>query len=409
MQKIINYVLLGITTIIVIYFASIAYQKLTSKYFMRDNSNDVKLEQEVATGTLQKIVFAGGCFWCTEASYNSEYGVVSAISGYIGEGSATPSYEQVSSGATEYREGVQVYFNNASTSIKKLLVNYWTHIDPAQKDGQFADKGNQYHTAIYYFTEEQKLLAEESRRILEDSKKFGNEKIAVEILDGNKYNFYAAEEYHQDYSVKNPVRYEYYKNGSGRSDFVKENWYGDKTFENFLKQTNLPEEKIRDNKLIMQNENTNSKTSWKDFTKEMKETKIKELTELQYKVTQKEGTETPFQNEYDKNTEKGIYVDVISGEPLYLSSDKYDSGTGWPSFVKPINENVLTLKTDDYLFYSRTEVRSKIADSHLGHVFDDGPKERGGKRYCMNSAAMKFIPLTDMKDLGYGEYINLIK
>jgi peptide methionine sulfoxide reductase msrA/msrB len=397
-KNIMKYVLLGIVFAVGIYFASIAYQKLTSKYIMRDDSNDKKLEEQVATGTLQKMVFAGGCFWCTEASYNSEYGVSSAISGYIGDGAVAPTYEQVSSGDTEYKEGVQVYFNNASTSIKKLLVNYWTHIDPTQADGQFADKGKQYLTAIYYFSEEQKMLAEESKKILEGSNKFGNKKIVVEILDGKKYNFYAAEEYHQDYSAKNPVRYEYYKNGSGRSDFVKEYWYGDKTFENFLKSGN---------KLNMQNEN--NKNSWKSFSKEMKEAKLKELNEIQYKVTQKEGTETPFKNEYDKNYEKGIYVDIVSGEPLYLSSDKFDSGTGWPSFVAPINESALTLKTDNYLFYSRTEVRSKIADSHIGHVFNDGPAERGGKRYCMNSAAMRFIPITQMDVQGYDEYINLIK
>jgi peptide methionine sulfoxide reductase msrA/msrB len=236
MNNILKYVLLAIISVVGIYFTSIAYQKLTSKYFMRDNSNDNKLEEQVATGTLQKMVFAGGCFWCTEASYNTEYGVSSAISGYIGEGSVAPSYEEVSSGGTNFREGVQVYFNNASTSVKKLLVNYWTHIDPTQDSGQFADKGKQYKTAIYYFTDEQKALAEESKKVLEDSGKFSGKKIIVEILDGKKYNFYAAEEYHQDYSVKNPVRYEYYKNGSGRTNFVKENWYGDKTFNKFLTQ-----------------------------------------------------------------------------------------------------------------------------------------------------------------------------
>jgi peptide-methionine (R)-S-oxide reductase len=141
----------------------------------------------------------------------------------------------------------------------------------------------------------------------------------------------------------------------------------------------------------------------------MKEARLKELTPLQVKVTQKEGTEPPVANEYDKLYDKGIYVDIVSGEPLYSSTDKYDSGTGWPSFVKPISLDYLTLHTDNYLIYSRTEVRSKIADSHLGHVFDDGPKDRGGKRYCMNSAALKFIPFEKMDELGYGDYKQFVK
>ena len=141
----------------------------------------------------------------------------------------------------------------------------------------------------------------------------------------------------------------------------------------------------------------------------MKAKRISELTPIQEKVTQHEGTESPFANQYDKNWERGIYVDIVSGEPLYFSQDKFDSGTGWPSFVKPISLDVINIKTDNYLVYVRNEVRSKIANSHLGHVFDDGPKERGGKRYCMNSAALKFIPLLDMEKLGYGEFVAQIK
>jgi peptide methionine sulfoxide reductase msrA/msrB len=290
---------------------------------------------------------------------------------------------------------VQVYFNTASTSIKKQLVNYWKDIDPTQTDGQFHDIGYQYTTAIYYFTDEQKQLAEESKKILEDSKKF-DKPIAVEIKDGRGLTFYPAEEYHQDYSVKNPVRYEYYKNGSGRTAFIKNNWKDDHTFDSFLKE---------DNPTTMNNTNH----PWEHLTQEMKEARLKELTPLQVKVTQKEGTEPPVANEYDKLYDKGIYVDIVSGEPLYSSTDKYDSGTGWPSFVKPISLDYLTLHTDNYLIYSRTEVRSKIADSHLGHVFDDGPKDRGGKRYCMNSAALKFIPFEKMDELGYGDYKQFVK
>ncbi len=282
--------------------------------------------------------------------------------------------------------------------IKKLLVKFWQDIDPTQKDWQLHDIGFQYTTAIYYFTDEQKMLAEESKKVLEDSKKFGDKKIEVQILDGRGLTFYPAEEYHQDYSDKNPVRYEYYKKGSGRTDFIKNNWKDDHTFDAFLNN---------ENKNIMTNNEI--KHTWEDFNQAKKEARLKELTPLQVKVTQEEGTEPPVANEYDKKYDKGIYVDIVSGEPLYSSSDKYDSGTGWPSFVKPIDEKMLTLKTDNYLIYSRTEVRSKIADSHLGHVFDDGPRDRGGKRYCMNSAALKFIPLADMEKLGYGDYVQFVK
>jgi peptide methionine sulfoxide reductase msrA/msrB len=330
--------------------------------------------------------------------FNPEFGVVEAISGYFGGKFESPTYEQVSSHETDHREAVLVYFNPASTTLKKLLVNYWHDIDPTQADGQFHDIGFQYTPAIYYFTEEENVLANETKKILEDSKKFADKKITVEILNGDGLVFYPAEEYHQDYADKNPVRYEYFKKGSGRADFVKNNWKGDKTFEKFL------EEKVTTN-----SEANKSLKPWESFSNDKKQKKLTELTPLQLDVTQHEGTERPFENAYDKNYEPGIYVDIVSGEPLFLSVDKYDSGTGWPSFVKPIDENVLTLHTDNYLIYSRTEVRSKIADSHLGHVFPDGPKDRGGKRYCMNSASLRFIPKDKMQEEGYGEYLEKLK
>lgn len=397
-MKVIYIILLIAVVFIFLYFGSIIYQKLTSKNIMLDEN----LETQVLNGTLQKVVFAGGCFWCTEAAFNPELGAKNAISGYFGGQYPNPTYEDVSSHKTDHREVVQVYFDPSSTNFKKLLVNYWHDIDPTQADGQFHDIGFQYTTAIYYFNEEQKKLAELSKKVLENSKKFGDKKIVVEILDGRGLTFYPAEEYHQDYSDKNPVRYEYYKKGSGRTDFINDNWKNDHTFDIFLQSNDTdPSEKSASI--------SSGSANWKNFDAKMKEEKLKELTPLQFKVTQKEGTESPFANEYDKNKEAGIYVDIVSGEPLYSSRDKYDSGTGWPSFVKPISENFLTLKSDNYLIYSRTEVRSKIADSHLGHVFDDGPTDRGGKRYCMNSAAMKFIPLKDMEKLGYGEFIKFVK
>lgn len=149
--------------------------------------------------------------------------------------------------------------------------------------------------------------------------------------------------------------------------------------------------------------------AWDSSKIPSKEELEKKLTKEQYRVTQQCGTEPPFNNEYWNNHRDGIYVDVVTGEPLFSSQDKYDSGTGWPSFVKPISPESVTTKEDKSLFSTRTEVKSKHGDSHLGHVFDDGPKERGGKRYCINSASLRFIPVEDLEKEGYGEYKKLFK
>ena len=218
-------------------------------------------------------------------------------------------------------------------------------------------------------------------------------------------NFYPAEEYHQDYKDKNPVRYEYYRNASGRNDFIKKYWADDTV--TFKEQLTTAQSVI---KTTTEQKSMNiSNKPWESFVKPSDEQLKKMLTQEQYNVTQKNGTESPFANAYADNKEVGMYVDIISGEPLFLSSDKYDSGTGWPSFVKPVSMDDVTLHVDKKLFSTRTEVRSKIADSHLGHVFDDGPTDRGGKRYCMNSASMRFIPIRDMEQEGYGAYVTLLK
>ena len=386
-----------------IYSLSVVYQKTDSKIHYEQNKKIQnmtiqELDAKVQSGELEKAVFSGGCFWCTEASYDDSFGVVQAMSGFFGGTLPNPTYEQHG----DHREGVLVYFNTASTTYKKLLVNYWTHIDPTQDNGQFADIGSSYKTAIYYFSEDQKRYAEESKKILEDSKKFGDKKIAVEIIDGRPFTFYPAEEYHQNYADKNPVRYNYYKEGSGRAQFMQDHWYKDTTFNKFLESSDA----------LSQSGSSGNKSSiqpWHTFTEEDKMERLTELSEVQVRVTQHEGTEKPFENEYDKNYEKGIYVDIVSGEPLFLSTNKFNSGTGWPSFVRPISEKNVTIKNDFRLFYTRSEVRSAVADSHLGHVFDDGPKDRGGKRYCMNSAALRFVPLDKMEEEGYGEFVSRVQ
>jgi peptide methionine sulfoxide reductase msrA/msrB len=398
--------LLGIVIGFVVFVLYNTYDRATSQHV----TIDPVLVAQVENNTYQEIVVAGGCFWCTESEYNHEPGVISAISGYAdtemmyATGSG-PSYSDVGSGKVKAREAVQVIYDPTKISTAKILELYFRHIDPTDNGGQFADRGYQYSPAIYYKTDEQQKLSLALIAKIDVTKKFPK-KVVVEVLLYN--NFYPAEEYHQDYKDKNTVRYNLYKEGSGRTGYVKETWsdtspYVKEIFEDTKNST------IINNSPSTKNMTVNNNVSWKNFTPSMKEEKLKTLTPLQFNVTQKEGTEPSFSNAYDTNKEKGIYVDIVSGEPLYLSTDKYDSGTGWPSFVKPINASVITLHEDKGFFTTRTEVRSTIADSHLGHVFPDGPADRGGMRYCMNSAAMRFVPLAEMEQEGYGEYVVSIK
>ncbi len=374
------------------------YKRAHSPQYKREINMQEEINTKINNGEYQKVVFAGGCFWCTESEFNHATGIISAVSGYADSRKENPTYEEVSSEKVKAREAVEVIYDPTKITFENLLQKYWTHIDPADEGGQFGDRGYQYTSAIYYTADEQKSLSEKSKNKIEEIKKI---KVATEILPFN--NFYPAEEYHQDYKDKNPIRYNTYREGSGRNSYIRLHWQdGSTTTKSIF---------LEDNILNIKNKNENKREikTWLNFDSKIKEEKLKNLTPLQYDVTQKEGTEKSFQNEYEANKEVGIYVDIVSGEPLFLSKDKYDSGTGWPSFSLPINESALTLHIDNGIFTSRTEVRSKIADSHLGHVFDDGPKDRGGKRYCMNSASMRFIKLIDMETEGYLEYIELLK
>jgi peptide methionine sulfoxide reductase msrA/msrB len=386
----IHKILLACLAIIVGFVGYNTYDRATSPQFVQDN-------KVLDNKAYERIILAGGCFWCTESEFNHVSGVVSAVSGYADSEKPNPTYQEVGSAKVKVREAVEVIYDPRIISVSKILELYWKHIDPTDVGGSFADRGYHYTSAIYFTNDTQKLEAERLKKNIDESKKF-TKPVATEILP--YVNFYAAEEYHQDYKDKNPVRYSAYREGSGRNTFIRNNWSGTSV---------LVKEIFKDNNINTIDKNKmNISQPWKNFTAKEKEERLKMLTPLQFKVTQEEGTERSFQNEYDTNKEKGIYVDIVSGEPLFLSSDKYDSGTGWPSFVKPIREDVVTLKVEDGIFSSRTEVRSVIADSHLGHVFDDGPSDRGGERYCMNSAALRFIPLAQMESEGYGEYVKQI-
>ncbi|GIP25320.1 peptide-methionine (R)-S-oxide reductase [Paenibacillus sp. J23TS9] len=308
----------------------------------------------------EKATFAGGCFWCMVAPFEELPGIIKVESGYTGGHTENPTYEEVCSHTTGHVEAVQITYNPDIFPYEKLLELFWQQIDPTDEGGQFYDRGHSYQTAVFYHTEEQRVQAEASKVKLAESGRF-NKPIVTPILPAKP--FYAAEDYHQDYHKKNPGHYKRYRKGSGRDDFLESHWTPEK---------NKAELKQR-------------------------------LTSIQYEVTQNNATEAPFQNDFWDHHGDGIYVDIVSGEPLFSSQDKYDSGCGWPSFTRPIRDYSVKEKMDLTHMMVRTEVRSKGSDSHLGHVFDDGPGPNG-LRYCINSAALRFVPKEELEQQGYGEY-----
>lgn len=307
--------------------------------------------------------FAGGCFWCMVSPFEKMDGIIKVVSGYTGGQLENPTYKQVCSETTGHLEAIQITFDPNIISYDELLQIYWQQINPTDPGGQFGDRGQSYQTAIFYHDEEQRHKAEASKKSLMESNLF-QAPIVTQILPAK--TFYPAEEYHQDFHNKNSFRYKLYRQGSGRDVFINKYWPKD--------------------------------------TSQLKN----KLTNIQYRVTQENGTEPAFDNEYWDNKDEGIYVDIVSGEPLFSSKDKFESGCGWPSFQKPIFETSLKEESDLSHGMTRTEVRSKQANSHLGHVFDDGPGPNG-LRYCINSASLRFIPKEDLEGEGYGDFLALFK
>ena len=336
-----------------------------------------QLSKTTKMNAQSKIYFAGGCFWGTEHFMKQINGVTSTQVGYANGKTSikNPTYEQVCNDNTGFAETVEVSYDPQQADLKLLLELYFKTIDPTSLNRQGNDRGSQYRTGIYYTNAADLPIIKEAIETL--AKKY-SKPIVVEVTP--LVNFYPAEEYHQDYLGKHPDGYCHIS--PELFDFARK--------ANKEKTTGKP-------------------LSEKKFQKQDDPTLRSKLTAEQYAVTQENATERAFKNEYWNEKREGIYVDITTGEPLFISTDKFDSGCGWPSFSKPIDKDLVMENTDNSHGMKRIEVRSKTGDAHLGHVFNDGPTDKGGLRYCINSASLRFIPKAKMKEEGYGDYMYLLE